>query len=385
MSGVINHGERAHSEIGASGTDRWFPCPASVNLCRGLPNSSSVFAEEGTAAHELGEHCLIEDIEPHSLIGKEEFNGFPVTEDMADAVKVYVDFIRNSGGSGYELLLEHRFNLEEIDKELFGTGDAILYEYLGELHIIDYKHGKGVAVEAKENTQLLYYALGAAKAFDEYSSVKLTIVQPRCIHPDGPIRSWVTTPERLADFKTELKSAVDATREKNPRFQPTDKGCKFCKAKATCPALRDEAMSLAKVEFDDVEPTLPEPKDLTLDEISKLLKVASRMESWLKAVQGHAQGLAESGHVIEGMKLVKKKANRKWSSETEVIEDLHDIYEDSIYAPRKLKTPRQLEAIIGKTEVANYCHTPDTGVTLVKETDKRKAVELITAKDEFNI
>jgi hypothetical protein len=382
----VNHAERAHSSLGASSMERWATCPASVKLSEGLPNPSSPYAAEGTIAHELCEIFLTDkSIKPESMIGEsiEPHPEVEITQEMIDAVMVYVDFVEKEG-KGKDISLEERVTLEHIDGELFGTNDCVIYEEFGELHVIDYKHGQGYAVEARENKQLLYYASGAGHGLD-YSAVRLTIVQPRCDHPDGPIRSWVTTPDRIKEFERELKLAVDETRKAKAKFQPSEKGCKWCLAKHICPALKTKALSLAKDQFADVV-ELPKPMEMTGEEISKTLKNASLIETWLKSVQKYAHTAAEAGESIEGYKLVKAKKNRAWRDSDALIEEFGDLFDDTdLYAPKKLKTPAQLEKIVGKADVARFSETPEGGLNLVKESDKRAAVTMkaISAKDQF--
>ena len=367
--------------------ERWATCPASVKLSEGLPNPSSPYAAEGTIAHELCEIFLLDrTIVPESMIGKniEPHPEIEITQNMIDAVMIYVNYVEKEG-KNKDVSLEERVTLDHIDGELYGTNDCVIYEEFGELHVIDYKHGQGYAVEARENKQLLYYASGAGAGLD-YNSVRLTIVQPRCDHPDGPIRSWVTTPDRIKQFESELKSAVAETRKKEAPFKPSDKGCKWCLAKAICPALKSKALVMAKDQFAEVV-ELPKPHAMTKEEISKTLKNSSLIKSWVESVEKYAKVAAESGVELEGYKLVKAKKNRKWTDESALVEEFGDLFDDSdLYAPRKLRTPAQLEKIVGKVDVARFSETPDGGLTLVKETDKRAAVKVnaIEAKDQFD-
>ena len=55
---TVDHTARAHAKLSPSSAYRWIACPGSIRLSAGIPDTSSVFAEEGTAAHELCELCL---------------------------------------------------------------------------------------------------------------------------------------------------------------------------------------------------------------------------------------------------------------------------------------------------------------------------------------
>lgn len=177
----------AHSRIGASSMSRWSKCPASVRLSKDMPNTSSAYAEEGTRAHELAEYVLTNKRWPINV----------ESDEMLDAVQVYVDFIDTgicySNKDGFQsrptwMKVEEKFHLKELHPDLFGTSDCTLYfEEEKLLMVIDYKHGQGLAVEAENNPQLMYYALGALmKTKAACSHVEMVIVQPRCFHPDGP-------------------------------------------------------------------------------------------------------------------------------------------------------------------------------------------------------
>ncbi len=382
----VNHAERAHSSLGASSMERWSTCPASVGLSAGLPNPSSPYAKFGTIAHEIVELALLAEKDPAEWIGKsiEPHKEIVVDEEMADAARVYTDYITKQG-EGKEVSLEERVSLEYIREGMFGTSDAFIYEPFGTLEVVDFKYGKGIPVEAVENKQMLYYALGSAQGCD-FSSVKLTIVQPRADHPDGPIRSWVITPERLKEFEKDIRKAVEATEAKEPKFQPSDKGCKWCLAKSICPALKGKALALAKDQFAD-EVELPKADVMTPEEISKTLKNASLIKAWVESVEKHAKVSAESGVEIEGFKLVKAKKNRKWTDEKALVKEFGDLFDESdLYAPRKLKTPAALEKIVGKADVARFSETPEGGLTLVKDSDKRAKVVMkaIEAKEQFD-
>lgn len=380
----VNHLTRAHSALGASSTERWMNCPASVGLIAKLKDagvitkSSSAYADEGSSAHELAEKCLLTNKKAKDFVGTvEEKYNITVTDEMAEAVQIYVDYIRQQG-EGKEVSIEERFQLVDIDPELFGTCDAAISEEFGTLEIVDYKHGRGIAVEAEENSQLMYYALGAAIGGD-YMDFKVTVVQPRCPHPDGPIRSWSFSAERLEEFKKELKKAVEATRSTKPEFKITEKGCKFCDAKAHCPLQKSDMMEVAKSVFDDA------PLDvdtLTAEEVTSILSKKEQIKDFLEAVESRAFHLLKAGKKVEGYKLVEGRKNRVWGDESQVIADYNGFFEDGELFTKKLKTPAQLEKLLGKEAMAKYTVTPAGDLTLAKASDKRK--EILPSIEIFN-
>jgi len=207
-----------HSNLGASGAERWFNCSGSVELQKGIPSVSSEAAKEGTLAHELAEQMLRHQVPDAST-----------DKNMHEAVWVYTDYVKRAGWDKcierYRkirpvpplsierpvLYVEQQFDLSFIHEGMFGTNDAcILDSTTGHLEIIDYKHGEGKYVEVENNLQLLYYALGAYHNFKKqisnisFYSITLTIVQPRFKGAD-PIRSWEIDEKTLLEFEDTLR------------------------------------------------------------------------------------------------------------------------------------------------------------------------------------
>lgn len=375
-----------HSNLGASSASRWMNCPGSVNLIESLPfkPKSGIYAREGTAAHQLAETCLRIEAQPYDFLGTlisiDEEEPIEITENMCDAVQVYVDYIRDRVALGGKLDIEVKFDLSSIELGMFGTADAALYfNFLGEIEIIDYKHGAGIAVSPVNNSQLKYYALGATQALNVHpeTRVKLTVVQPRAM--GEAIKSWDCTINDLINFSAELKAAAKLTRIDKAETRIGD-WCKFCAASPICPAVKKTALEKAQAVFGPVnELILPQPKDLKVDHIREIMDFADVLEGWLKNVANYAFELADRGVKIPGYKLVQKRANRKWRDEKEAIEAFkNNIFNNftAIYTEPKLKSPAQIEAMkVDKNLVATLTVTPDSGLTLVAETDKRQEVK----------
>jgi hypothetical protein len=380
----VNHTDREHSPIGASSSKRWFECPASIPLSENVEQTTSAYAEEGTAAHELAEYCLVEDLDACHGLGL-EFNGYVVTQEMAEAVQVYLDAVRERITDQCDVLVEDKFHLHWIDEECFGSNDCCIIDHeKGRITVLDYKHGQGVAVEAENNTQLLYYALGAFNGFNQIYEVHLVIVQPRCPHEKGPVRVWETNIDELERYEEELKERVTKVREvqKIARDEPpkvydyakAGDHCHFCPANGFCHKLRDKSYEVAEVHFADetIEPLAPEL--MTAEEISKVLTHAKTLEGWIKAVRSYAHNAVENGESVPGMKLVKKRGHRKWTNEKEAIDTLDMLLTEKEMYTKKLISPAQAEKIVGKETIDKLTTKPETGTQLVPETDKRPAV-----------
>ena len=211
----------AHSRIGASSSERWMACPKSPAMSDGVTRKSSEYAMEGTAAHSVAEHFLnmwVKDGDKPkaypSLFAKVtvEDKTFEVTDEMADAVQVYLDTIyADAELFGQEkILIEHRFALPKIHPDLYGTNDCCLYTETQSVIVYDYKHGAGKVVDAVENPQLMIYALGALNEFPDATTVEMVIVQPRAKHPDGPVRRYTMGVDDLKAWGDEvLKPAAE--------------------------------------------------------------------------------------------------------------------------------------------------------------------------------
>lgn len=373
----------AHSKLGASSAARWFACPASVRASEGIEDRPSEYAEEGTAAHELAAICLDVGHNADEYLGQ-DFNGFTVTEEMAEAVQTYLDVVfKDFDETGSELYVEQRFDLSHIYPGCFGTNDALIYrESEGLLIVYDYKHGRGVPVSAKNNKQLLYYALGAVtgKHNRKVKTVELVIVQPRCASRSEPVDRWRIDALDLLDFATDLREAAERTEGKDPAFVPGDH-CKFCRAAPTCQARKDAALAVAAAEFaDDGAMTLSDPKSLTPTAMAAALRQADQLEDWIKAVRDYAHHEAEAGRVATGFKLVPTRPTRKWKNDEDAVQWLLDygLDDKDIYTEPKLRTPAQIEKVLGKAsknDIADLWESVSKGTVLVPLDDKRAPVK----------
>ncbi len=231
-----------HSPIGASSMYRWATCPGSIKLSEGMPNKSSVAAAEGSAAHEFVALALERGF-------KENKNAAAIMEDQVEFMTVYTKYVLKLK-QGNPCHIEHSFDMGEVFPGLYGTADCVIYEKDKRLlHVIDYKHGIHLPVEVKDNLQLQYYALGALVTLNyPCTDVRMTIVQPRCYHPEGPIRSWTVSAMQFIDFEADLIDAAKKTKLKSAKFQAGEH-CLFCPAKPKCPEKHSERVGEAKKQF----------------------------------------------------------------------------------------------------------------------------------------
>lgn len=415
--------ELAHSRLGASSCSRWSACPGSVYLCATMPPRTSHYAAEGTAAHALAAHCLTFGYNAERFLGqfvlptggpggapgfskKEAPGAYEVDEDMADAVQTYLDAVRKNCGPNDVLVIEKRFALPEYHSDFFGTNDACIYKPSEHaLVIFDYKHGQGVPVEVERNMQLMYYALGAASVEDRpLATIELSLVQPRCPHKAGPVRSWSTTPLDLIDYSAEIIKVAKRTEVAGARHKTMDPQewadaylsagdhCKFCDAAPVCPMLYKRALEIAGVEFgaNSDEPILREPNTMTPDDLGRLLTHRNVLKTWVREVESYANEEAKAGRAPTGFKLVAGKKRRAFIDESTAI-DLLKIYgldEKDVFTEPELKSPAQIEKVVGrknKDDIAYLIDSKPWGCLLVPESDPREPLSVGDASIDFAV
>lgn len=379
-------------------------CAASVRLSEGFPNTTSIYAAEGTAAHTLCDHCLRNEADPATFIDEwidiqegaivsldappeDKMRFFLVTEEMADAVERYVAHVRGLIGPECTLAVEERVSMEHVHPAIFGTADATVLDPVARhLHVVDFKYGSGVAVDADENPQLMLYAAGAARRHHnaQIESLTVWVVQPRAPHAEGAVRSYDFDLLELFEFENELADL--AKRTEDPSAEPiAGSWCRWCPAFPVCPAAREKAISVAANEFGAIDMEhLPAPESMAPEHIGRVLKEADQIGNWVKAVQEHAHAQACNGNMPAGFKLVAKRAVRRWKDEDEAVNQL--LYmgldaNDGIYTEPKLKSPAQLEKLFpGKNKderqkaMGDLVVKQSSGTNLVPSTDPRPAV-----------
>ncbi len=391
------HADRAHARLSPSAFERIIKCPGSVRLSEGLPDQTSTYAAEGTAAHELASWCLKTARDADSYIGQvidtkagditnKEADGatrFEVTDEMAEAVQVYVDAVREVmyAHDGPEWSIEERLDLGHIQEGMFGTADAIVLDGRT-LHVFDLKYGRGKAVEVDDNPQLICYAAGAAHRYHNrgVDEVRLVIVQPRASHPKGPVREYELDFVDLAIWVGELRAAAERANGEDATLAPGD-WCRWCKAAPMCPALRHKSLASAQDEFGDfMEPTLLSP-----DQMAEVLNEVETFKIWLKSVEKYAHDQAMSGRPPSGYKLVAKRATRRWKSEDTAEKALRDYPE--CWTEPTLKTVAAVEKVVGKAKFADIgrglFEAKSSGAILAPESDPRPPFKP-SAEEEFS-
>ncbi len=364
-----------HALLSASAAKRWLACPASVRLTENMPDTPSAYAAEGTLAHALGELKLRRKFEglkkPQYDKQLKSIKEDPLyTAEMDRFTDDYLDYVEQIA-HGYKqkpyIAIEKQLDYSHIAPDGFGTGDCLMM-CGGDLHIIDFKYGKGVPVSAEDNPQLKLYALGAVREYSllyDVSNITLHIVQPRT---DDGNSSWSITAEQLAEWGESIKPTALAAYKGNGWFKPGDH-CRFCKAKAVCAARADYMLSEAA--FSGLPPEL-----LSNKELGRVLERAHLFASWLSDVEDYALAEIISGRTIAGFKAVEG-TSRRYITDTEkafgVLKD--NGYDEALLYERKPVGLTELDKLVGKKKltelIGDYIKKPQGKPTLVSADDKR--------------
>lgn len=382
-----------HSIYSPSGSKRWLSCPASIQMQKGIepPSGDNFFAEEGTAAHELASEALDNEVSCESYLGK-EFNGFTVDIEMAKQTQKYVTYVEGLVTWQSKLLVETRVSLEFLEPGIFGTADAIVFDHEDQLEVIDLKYGRGIVVEATDNTQLMMYALGVVQYLvdegnmvKEDLEVKLTIVQPRAPHADGPIRSYYVTVAQLCEFGRLAQRAIMQSKEENPPFGPSEDNCRWCLANSICKPHAEYQIKAMQLEFEEFKKpkrafgeSLRDANSIDTNTISQILVHSKSIQNWLSSLADYATAQMSQGKRVPGWKLVYGRSIRRWEEPDRVLDILlEDGVEEERLFNRKMLTAPQMEKELRPDEWSQVEHLvvkPQGNITLAPEHDKRPSI-----------
>lgn len=387
----VNHANRAHALLSASGASRWLNCPPSAKLEEKQQQSgSTVYAREGTLAHELADLTLRYEL---GMLDKKTFNAELkrvksddlYEDDMSVQVQKFVDIclevyngsVAENGSA--EALVEQRLDYSHIVEMGFGTGDYVNVSD-NVLEVIDLKYGKGIQVEAEKNSQLMLYGVGALAVFDmvyEIEFVKLTIVQPRLDH----YSTYTISVDSLIGWAEDVVKPIAVKAYKGEGRKHPGDWCKFCKVKGICKAYADKNIELAKHEFKD-------PHLLSVEDLAVIKSQIPMLVDWANAVDSYLLKEALLGNVIPGYKVVEGRSNRKWTNEKDVIETLTTLkYPREKFISEKLQGITTVEKLVGRANInqilGDLIIKPPGKPTLTEESDKRPAMGFEQAKLDF--
>ena len=420
---ILDHEHRSHALLSASAAKRWINCPPSARLAEQFPNETSVYAAEGTFMHEVCEYKVRHGY-LHERMKKPQSPEF-YTEEVEQVTDIYAEFvitiIEEMKRNGCEplVLVEERVNYSHIAPSGFGTADMLIVgkdeNGKGLLHVIDFKGGAGVFVEAEHNPQMMLYALGGLAAYGyiyEIEIVRMSIIQPRLDN----ISTYESTRAELEAWGESIKPIAKLAYEGKGEQKAGD-WCRFCRAKPMCRACKEEALALAREEFLDLDagafsddtdedtettdataPYCPDqdtavfkqPGLVSFAELEEILPTLNRISSWIEAVFAYVASEAiNHGVPVKGYKVVEGRSKRVFTDtkavvDTAVANGYTDLYK------QQLISLTEFEKMMGKKRFAEllgeYVAKPPGKLALVPDSDPRPAVDLNNTPDqEFDV
>ena len=370
-----------HAILSASSSHRWLHCLPSARLELEFEDTSGTAAEEGTAAHALSEHKLKKALHIRSKRPISEYD----SDEMEECTDAYVDFVMEQVELAKQscndpiILIEKRLDFSCYVPDGFGTGDCLIISD-DRLHIIDFKYGMGVLVDAVDNPQMKLYALGALEIYDslyDINEVSMTIFQPRREN----VSTWTVPVEELKCWaEEELKPKAVKAYNGEGEYIPGE-WCTFCKAAVRCRARAEEKLKLAQTEF-------KMPPLLTDNEIEEILFILPDLTKWANEITAYATNAAVNhGKEWNGFKVVEGRSVRKYKDEDAIAEKavasgFKDIYRKSLIPMT------EMQKLMGKTKfeeiLGDLIYKPPGKPTLAPNSDKRPAMNVADAKNEFN-
>ncbi len=325
-------------------------------MCAKAPEApQSVYAAEGTKAHEIAERLL--------RSGKVDSND----EELIESVNLYREILILSmvqTESPNSLQVESKVNIPLLSELAFGTCDA-WFNTSNELYVFDFKYGKGVREEATNNYQMMYYALGVIQTHHlmGIDKIIMTIVQPRM---DNVSTAEISYGQLYHFYEKALAALRDGKTLK------VGEHCRWCSAKAFCPEQLKTIEEIFGVKLNMLN-NVKSPSQLSEAEILKYLDNAELLYAWVRAVKNYAQSYIESGGELPGYTLESSLGNREWVDDSKVESLYKAKLGEKIYSTPKLKSVAQLEKVVKKElgdaalhELANYTTRKEGEKKLVK-------------------
>lgn len=385
------HQDRAHAKLSASGSSQWLLCPGSINAQKAYKNESSVYAQEGTLAHEVADYCLKRKIDADSVVGKTlkelkiQTAGYEpsheIEKEMGEHVQSYLDYVRSYETKKTKLYTEEKVDFSNVVPEGFGTMDAAVVDPEKRVcHVFDLKYGKGVPVDAFENTQGQMYAIGLLNEIgflDEFDSFQIHIIQPRLQN----YSSWEISVEDLKKFSEWVKErAALALTADAPRV-PGEKQCHWCRAKGDCPALFNFTQNVINQEFDNLDDLECSADKITDEQKKLILDNASLIKGFIDAIEQEVYNQLLEGKDFNGYKLVEGRSNRQYTENAE--EELTKILGERAFK-KVLLGLTDAQKLVGKDKMDEITIKPPGRLTLAKDSDKRQAVRKESIEDMFD-
>lgn len=360
----------SHSRVvGGSTAKRVMNCPGSVALCATMPpKPSSKYADEGTLLHNIISEVLDKGQAPESFLGMQYEDVVFTQQLLEDKLLPALELLDEVDPTKeMEFAVETRVGFGSFLPDVFGSTD-LLGRIGSRAIVLDWKFGDGVAVEAEENPQLMFYAAAAMRTdevswvFHNATEIEMIIVQP------PQIRRWTTTKDRIAAFEKELKQAVKDAMQPDAKLNHGEH-CRWCAAKPVCPRMTGAVDRALKSQIDALD----------VVHIGGYLKNADLLEQWITDLRALAHQVLESGKEVPGWKLVAKRATRQWAVDEE---DVKIRLNQAGLLPiecvtEKIISPAQAEKVLKKHNKElpkDLVVAISSGSTLAPASDPRPAV-----------
>ena len=370
-----------HALLSPSGAKKWLSCAASLACEKDIPNTSGKAAVTGTACHTIAEVHLNAYIRGTALPLEREVGAYVldegkgqikalispmkgavlITADMIEQVRKYTDYCKAIIDVATYAKLEMRVNLTEVlhpgyeGVETFGTADLVAVQELANtdehmLIIGDLKTGRH-RVEAKENKQLMLYALGVYRRLKRrynITVVRLVIFQPNA----GGASEWDISVEGLELFAKFAQKrallALDAYSrgKKNLKasdFRPSVDGCQWCRFSEQC-AVRTKTVNAVLAEELEDDFALELTPEQLVAEYEKLPLFRQHIDKVEKAMAA----ALHSGKKVPGYKLVEgRPGTRRWSDEkwVEELAARHNVDMD-LLTKKSVMSPTEAEKVL---------------------------------------
>ncbi len=399
-----------HALLSPSGAKKWLSCAASLACEKDIPNTSGKAAVLGTAMHTIAEMHLNQYIKGTALPLEREVGAYVldegkgqikalispmkgavlITADMIEQVRKYTDYCKAIIDVATYAKPEMRVNLTEVlhpgyeGVETFGTADLVAIQELANtnehmLIIGDLKTGRH-RVEAKENKQLMLYALGVYRRLKRrynITAVRLVIFQPYA----GGASEWDITVEGLELFAKFAQKrallALDAyfrgkKNLKSSDFKPSVDGCQWCRFSEQCAARTKTVNAVLAEELEDDFALELTPEQLVA-EYEKLPLLRQHIDKVEKAMAA----ALHSGKKVPGYKLVEgRPGNRAWKDADKVAEKYGAMLTKEV-----LMTPTEAVKVIPEEELKDFITRKPGAPCVATADDKRPEWNQVTEED----
>lgn len=329
----------SHSILSFSGRKRWKTCPISVELSKGMPDSSGPAAAEGTLAHLVAEHYVKqhfalpgapaagavapEQVPPPGLDLKgdtpQRWN-----ETLRHHGRGYRDFIRSLVPDGWvaHVAIEQRVAITSISDQLFGTADCLVWlPVQNRLIVVDYKYGFAdvdVGTYDDPNEQLAAYAVAAVEGLAAKGvNVRTTAVTLAVYQPRRPLAAPSQTLDLDADWLAieRAKLAREVAAVANPGAPVPGDHCRYCKGKPKCPALHS-SLSTALAAYAGEKNVLDMPED----DIVQLFAARTAFKAFWEDVEERIEQLVKAGH--KNLRIKETQGRQMWKDPKAAAETL---------------------------------------------------------------